>query len=222
MLIALHKPFETLSSFTHETQSPGDVGKRTLSAFGLPRGVYAAGRLDFDSEGLLLLSDDGALIHRLTDPAHKLPKTYWAQVEGVPGEPALAALRRGLPIKDYVTRPCQARALEADPGFAPRSKPITPHGPTAWLELVLREGRKRQVRHMTAAVGLPTLRLLRVGIGALRLGELAPGQWREITPAEVFGGMGQSARDDDDQTPRPDRSARPPARARRHAQGRFR
>lgn len=187
MLIAFYKPYGVLSSFTHESQSPGDAGKRTLSEFGLPKGVYAAGRLDFDSEGLLLLSDEGALIHRLTDPRHKLPKTYWAQVEGVPTAEALGALQRGLPIKDYVTLPCQARALVEAPRVPERERPVTPRGTTAWVEIVLREGKKRQVRHMTAAVGFPTLRLLRVAIGGFRLGDLAPGAWREIAPAEVFG-----------------------------------
>lgn len=187
MLIAFHKPYGVLSSFTHESQSASDTGKRTLSAFGLPGGVYAAGRLDYDSEGLLLLSDEGALIHRLTDPRHKLPKTYWAQVEGVPSAEALRSLQRGLRIKDYVTLPCQARALAETPRVPEREKPVTPHGPTAWLEIVLREGKKRQVRHMTAAVGLPTLRLLRVAIGELRLGDLAPGVWREVVVTDVFG-----------------------------------
>jgi 23S rRNA pseudouridine2457 synthase len=182
--IALHKPYGVLSSFTHEVQSPGDAGKRTLSEFGLPRGVYAAGRLDYDSEGLLLLSDDGGFIHRLTDPRFKLPKTYWAQVEGAPTEDQLARLRRGVAVQDYVTRPCQARLLAAEPGLPPRDKPVTPHGPTAWIELVLREGRKRQVRHMTASVGLPTLRLVRVAIGPLTLSDLQPGEWRDLTQAE--------------------------------------
>jgi 23S rRNA pseudouridine2457 synthase len=180
--IALNKPFEVLSSFTHEES--GAAGKHTLSEFGLPKGVYAAGRLDYDSEGLLILSDDGRFIHRLTDPLHKLPKTYLAQVEGAPAEAALARLRAGLAIKDYVTRPCQARVID-DPAPPPRSRPITPHGPTAWLELVLTEGKKRQVRHMTAAVGLPTLRLLRVAIGPVRLGSLEPGSWRSLTRAEL-------------------------------------
>ncbi len=188
MLIAFYKPFNVLSSFTHETQSATDAGKRTLSEFGLPSNVYAAGRLDYDSEGLLLLSDEGALIHRLTDPGHKLPKTYWAQVEGEPTEAALAALRRGLRIKDYVTQPCEARALPALPDVPEREKPITPHGPTAWVEIVLREGKKRQVRHMTAAVGLPTLRLLRVAVGGLSLDGLTPGQWRQVAPAAALGG----------------------------------
>ena len=180
-LIALFKPCYVLSSFTHEE---GETDKRTLSEFGLPTGVYAAGRLDYDSEGLLLLTDDGILQHRLTDPRYKMPKTYYAQVEGVPTEAALAQLRRGLKIKDYMTQPCQANVITT-PELPPRAKPITPHGPTAWLALVLHEGKKRQVRHMTAAVGLPTLRLLRVAIGPITLGDLQPGQWREFSAAEI-------------------------------------
>lgn len=180
-LIALFKPCYVLSSFTHEE---GETDKLTLSEFGLPAGVYAAGRLDYDSEGLLLLTDDGLMQHRLTDPRHKMPKTYYAQVEGVPTEAALMPLRRGLKIKDYVTKPCQAEIL-AEPDLPPRSKPITPHGPTAWLKLVLHEGKKRQVRHMTAAVGLPTLRLVRVAIGPVTLAGLQPGQWRDLSRAEI-------------------------------------
>ncbi len=188
--IAFFKPYGVLSSFTHEAQAPGDAGKRTLSEFGLPAGVYAAGRLDYDSEGLLLLSDDGPFIHRLTDPRYKLPKTYWAQVEGVPDEPALEILRGGVRIKDYRTRPCRARVLPGEPALPGRDKPVTPHGPTAWLELILSEGKKRQVRHMTAAVGLPTLRLVRAAIGPVTIAGLAPGRWRDLTPAEY----GQSIR----------------------------
>ena len=189
MNIAFYKPYGVLSSFTHEVQSESDRGKRTLSEFGLPAGVYAAGRLDYDSEGLLILSDDGALIHRLTDPRHKLPKTYYAQVEGVPAEAALAQLRRGVLIKGHRTLPCQARMLPAEPALPPRDKPITPHGPTAWLEIVLHEGKKRQVRHMTASVGLPTLRLVRVAIGPVTLDGLLPGEWREMregSPPLIF------------------------------------
>lgn len=191
-VIAFFKPFGVLSSFTHETQSECASGavntsppKRTLSEFGLPKGVYAAGRLDYDSEGLLILSDDGALIHRLTDPRYKLPKTYYVQVEGIPTEEALQKLRRGVTIKGYHTLPCRARVLSSEPDLPPRSKPITPHGPTAWLEIVLHEGKKRQVRHMTAAVGLPTLRLVRVAIGPVTIAGLAPGQWRNLSESEL-------------------------------------
>lgn len=185
MNIALYKPYGVLSSFTNEGQPSGDAGKRTLSEFGLPGGVYAAGRLDFDSEGLLILSDDGAFIHRVTDPRYKLPKIYYAQVEGIPMEAALAQLRRGVAIKDYRTAPCQVSVLPAEPALPPRDKPITPHGPTAWLEIILHEGKKRQVRHMTAHVGLPTLRLARVAIGPVTLSGLQPGQWRELTRDEA-------------------------------------
>ncbi|GIV84569.1 MAG: hypothetical protein KatS3mg052_1576 [Candidatus Roseilinea sp.] len=137
------------------------------------------------ARGLLILSDDGALIHRLTDPRYKLPKTYYVQVEGVPTEAALQQLRRGVVIKGYRTLPCQARVLDAEPDLPPRGKPVTPHGPTAWLEIVLREGKKRQVRHMTAAVGLPTLRLVRVAIGPVTIAGLAPGQWRDLDASEL-------------------------------------
>ncbi len=188
--IALYKPFGVLSSFTHEVQSASDGGKRTLSEFGLPAGVYAAGRLDYDSEGLLVLSDDGAFIHRLTDPAHKLPKIYVAQVEGVPGEPALARLRAGLSIKDYRTRPCGARMID-EPALGERGKPVTPKGPTAWLEITMTEGRKRQVRHMTAAVGLPTLRLARIAVGPVTLRHLGPGQWRALEKIELESIIGR-------------------------------
>ncbi len=190
--IAFFKPFGVLSSFTHEAQ-PGRADraasdlppKRTLSEFGLPKGVYAAGRLDYDSEGLLILSDDGALIHRLTDPRYKLPKTYYVQVEGAPTEAALRQLRQGVTIKGYRTLPCEARALDVEPDLPPRGKPVSPHGPTAWLEIVLREGKKRQVRHMTAAVGLPTLRLVRVAIGPITIAGLSPGQWRDLSKSEL-------------------------------------
>jgi 23S rRNA pseudouridine2457 synthase len=185
--IALFKPYGVLSSFTHEERGEQRLpeAKRTLSEFGLPKGVYSAGRLDYDSEGLLILSDDGAFIHRLTDPRHKLPKTYLAQVEGTPVDEALQSLRRGLRIKDFVTLPCQARILGKAPSLPPRDKPITPHGPTVWLELILTEGKKRQVRHMTAAVGLPTLRLVRVQIGSVKLEGLPPGQWRDLSKTEL-------------------------------------
>jgi 23S rRNA pseudouridine2457 synthase len=187
--VVFFKPYGVLSSFTHEESAVGPrhgaAPKRTLSEFGLPKGVYSAGRLDYDSEGLLLLTDDGALIHRLTDPRHKLPKVYLAQVEGTPTDAALSQLRHGIDIQGYRTRPCLARALGAEPGLPPREKPVTPHGPTAWLEITLTEGKKRQVRHMTAAVGLPTLRLVRVAIGPLTLGALRPGQWRDLSRDEL-------------------------------------
>ena len=198
--IAFFKPYGVLSSFTHEQQTErathlpeAAAARRTLSEFGLPKGVYAAGRLDYDSEGLLILSNNGYFIHRLTDPRYKLPKTYLVQVEGIPDEAALEQLRRGVTIRGYRTLPCQARALDGAPELPPRSKPITPHGPTAWLEIVLREGKKRQVRHMTAAVGLPTLRLVRVAIGPVTLAGLAPGQWRDLSQPELDSIIGANS-----------------------------
>lgn len=182
-IVAFYKPYGVLSSFAHEVRET-DPPKRTLSEFGLPKGIYAAGRLDYDSEGLLILTNDGQLIHRLTDPRYKLPKTYYVQVEGIPTEAALDQLRRGVVVKGYRSLPCQARQLKEAPALPPREKPITAHGPTAWLEIVLREGKKRQVRHMTAAVGLPTLRLVRVAVGPITLAGLAPGQWRDLSEAE--------------------------------------
>lgn len=175
MLIALNKPHNVLCQFTDRSVP----ARRTLAEFGLPAGVYAAGRLDFDSEGLLLLTDDGALAHRLTDPAHKQAKTYWVQVEGVPTPAQLAQLRAGLELRDGPTRPADVRAIEA-PALWPRDPPVRARltVPDAWLELTIREGRNRQVRRMTAAVGLPTLRLVRIAVGDHRLLGLAPGQWR--------------------------------------------
>ena len=179
MLIAFNKPYGVLCQFSdRERAHDGVARRRTLAEFGLPAGVYPAGRLDFDSEGLLLLTDDGALAHRLTDPRHKQPKTYWVQVEGVPQAGQLAALQRGVALNDGPTRPARARVI-AEPALWPREPPVRFRKtvPDAWLELAIREGRNRQVRRMTAAVGLPTLRLVRVGIGDWRLDALAPGQW---------------------------------------------
>lgn len=181
MLIALNKPYGVLCQFTDRSEPP----RRTLAEFGLPADVYPAGRLDHDSEGLLLLTDDGALAHRITDPRHKLAKTYRVQVEGDPQREQLDALRRGVLLNDGPTRPAQVRTIDITaemPQLWPRDPPVRFRRtvPDAWLEIVLREGRNRQVRRMTAAVGLPTLRLLRVAIGEWTLGELQPGQWREI------------------------------------------
>lgn len=175
MLIAFNKPYGVLCQFTDRSTPP----RPTLAGFGLPPDVYAAGRLDHDSEGLLLLTDDGALAHRLTDPRHKQPKTYWVQVEGEPGDAQLDALRRGVELNDGRTRPARARRIEP-PALWPRDPPVRfrKSVPDAWLELELREGRNRQVRRMTAAVGLPTLRLVRVAIGPHRLDGLVPGAWR--------------------------------------------
>ncbi len=175
--LLFYKPYGVLSSFT------GEEGQRTLSAFIDVPGVYAAGRLDMDSEGLLLLTDDGWLAHQVTHPRYHLEKTYWVQVEGEPDAAALQRLVRGVVIKGRRTRPAKARII-APPPVPPREKPVTPHGATTWLEIKLREGRKRQVRHMTAAVGCPTLRLLRVALGPLTLAGLHPGEWRFLRPDE--------------------------------------
>jgi len=175
VLIAFNKPYGVLCQFTDRSQPP----RPTLAGFGLPPDVYAAGRLDHDSEGLLLLTDDGGLAHRLTDPRHKQPKTYWVQVEGEPADEQLQALRRGVELNDGRTLPAQAERLDP-PALWPRDPPVRFRKtvPDAWLAITLREGRNRQVRRMTAAVGLPTLRLVRVAIGGQRLDGLAPGQWR--------------------------------------------
>ncbi len=176
MLIAFNKPYGVLCQFTDRSTTP----RHTLGEFGLPPGVYPAGRLDFDSEGLLLLTDDGALAHRLTDPRHKLEKTYWVQVEGDPDDGQLEALRSGVRLNDGPSLPARARRLQP-PSLWPRDPPVRFRRTVAdsWLELAIREGRNRQVRRMTAAVGLPTLRLVRVAIGEHALAGLAPGQWRK-------------------------------------------
>lgn len=180
--IILNKPYAVLTQFTDEG------GRRTLKEFVSVPDVYPVGRLDADSEGLVLLTSDANLQYRLSDPKFKVPKTYWAQVEGVPTEEALARLRAGgLELKTGRTAPADARALEGEPpGLWPRTPPIRYRAaiPTAWLEITLREGKNRQVRRMTAAVGLPTLRLVRAAIGPLTLGELAPGKWRTLTAEE--------------------------------------
>jgi 23S rRNA pseudouridine2457 synthase len=177
MLLAFNKPYGVLCQFTDRSTPP----RPTLARFGLPAQVYPAGRLDHDSEGLLLLTDDGALAHRLTDPRHKQGKTYWVQVEGMPRADQLESLRRGVLLNDGPTRPAQVRGL-APPALWPRDPPVRFRRsvPDAWLELILSEGRNRQVRRMTAAVGLPTLRLVRVAIGPYALADLAPGQWRRL------------------------------------------
>ena len=182
MLIAFNKPYGVLCQFTDAGRPP----RPTLAGFGLPAGVYAAGRLDFDSEGLLLLTDDGALAHRLTDPRQKQPKTYWVQVEGDPGESQLQALRDGVQLNDGPTLPARARRIDP-PDLWPRDPPVRFRKtvPDAWLELTIHEGRNRQVRRMTAAVGLPTLRLVRVAVGAHLLDGLGPGQWREVRATHV-------------------------------------
>ena len=149
--------------------------------------VYAAGRLDFDSEGLLLLTSNGELAHRITHPRYKLPKIYWVQVENIPTANALEQLRRGVLVQGKKTQPARAELLTHPPDIFPRSQPVRARKtiPTAWLKITLREGRKRQVRKMTAAVGYPTLRLIRVAIGPIQLGNLQPGQWRDLTTTEL-------------------------------------
>lgn len=187
MLIAFNKPYGVLCQFTDAAHGRAAEAatsappRPTLAGFGLPAGVYPAGRLDFDSEGLLLLTDDGALAHRLTDPRHKQPKTYLVQVEGDPGDEPLQALRDGVTLNDGPTLPAQARRIDP-PALWPRDPPVRFRKtvPDAWLELTIREGRNRQVRRMTAAVGLPTLRLVRIAAGGHLLDALAPGQWREV------------------------------------------
>lgn len=179
--LAFYKPYGVLSAFTDRDGGP------TLAPYIPVPGVYAMGRLDKDSEGLLLLSDDGELAHLVTHPRHNLPKVYLAQVERIPGEEAVEALRRGVSIKGEVTRPARAELLGAEPDLPPRDPPIRYREtvPTAWLRLTLWEGRNRQVRRMTAAVGHPTLRLVRVAIGPIALEPLGPGEWRELTPGEI-------------------------------------
>ncbi|MBC7449438.1 MAG: pseudouridine synthase [Hymenobacteraceae bacterium] len=180
--ILLNKPYEVLTQFTDEG------GRRTLKEFVSVPDVYPVGRLDSDSEGLVLLTSDAGLQHQLSDPKFKVPKTYWVQVEGTPTEEALARLRAGsLVLKTGRVAPAEARALPAEPAeLWPRTPPIRFRAviPTAWLEITLREGKNRQVRRMTAAVGLPTLRLIRAAIGPLTLAGLAPGVWRAVTAAE--------------------------------------
>lgn len=177
----LHKPYRMLSQFTDRC-GQGEAPRATLADILEVPGIYAAGRLDYDSEGLLLLTDDGALIQRISDPRHKQPKTYRVQVEGSPDESALAALRQGVALSDGMTRPAKVRRLTHS-GLAERTPPLDPkrHPLTTWLELTISEGRNRQVRRMTAHVGHPTLRLVRVAIGPWRLDGLAPGEWRRET-----------------------------------------
>jgi len=177
--ILFNKPYGVLSQFTDE-----GTGHPTLKQYINVPDVYGAGRLDRDSEGLLLLTDDGALIKRLTDPKHHIEKTYWVMVEGDPTPDKLTQLERGIQFKDYRTLPAKARLIP-DPNLPPRPKPVTPHGPAAWIEIKLCEGKKRQIRHMTAAVGLFTLRLVRVAIGEISIGDLGVGKWRGLTPNEI-------------------------------------
>lgn len=184
MLVAFNKPYGVLCRFT-----PAD-GRSTLADYiPVPR-IYPAGRLDADSEGLVLLTDDGPLQARISDPRHKMPKVYLTQVEGIPDDSAIEELRRGVNLGDYVTRPAGVRRIEEPSWLWPRNPPIRHRlrVPTAWLEITLREGRNRQVRRMTARVGLPTLRLIRWSIGGVTLEGIAPGEWREIAPPVLFSG----------------------------------
>ena len=176
MLLALNKPFGVACKFSPEP------GRPTLADFVAVRGVYPAGRLDTDSEGLLLLTDDGALQARIAEPRYKLAKVYWAQVEGIPDEAALGQLHDGVDLGDFTTQPAGARLIGEPAGLWPRHPPIRYRAkiPTTWLELTLREGKNRQVRRMTAKVGFPTLRLIRAAIGSVDLTGLAPGEWREV------------------------------------------
>ncbi|MCC6966689.1 MAG: pseudouridine synthase [Nitrospira sp.] len=179
--LAFYKPYDVLPCFTDPD------GRQTLSRYIDVPDVYPAGRLDRDSEGLLLLTSDGTLAHHITDPRHLLSKVYLVQVERVPDAAALNRLEAGVLLGGKRTRPAGARLLEEPPQLADRPVPIRfrKHVPTAWLELTLREGMNRQVRRMTAAVGHPTLRLVRIAIGPITLGDLSPGQWRELTRQEV-------------------------------------
>lgn len=178
MLIAFNKPFGVACKFSPEP------GRKTLADYIDIRGVYPAGRLDTDSEGLLLLTDDGVLQARIAEPKHKLAKVYWAQVEGSPSEAALDPLRKGVNLGDFTTRPASAKLIAEPQGLWPRDPPIRHRAkiPTSWIELTLREGKNRQVRRMTAKAGFPTLRLVRAAIGRVSVEGLALGAWREIPP----------------------------------------
>lgn len=178
MLVAFHKPYGVLSQFT-----PDHPGQRTLAEFQFPKGIFPIGRLDQDSEGLILLGNEPKLVSRLLDPRHGHPRTYHVQVEGEPDDEALRKLAAGgIDLKGHRTLPCQARQL-SEPGYPPRDPPVRfrKSVPDRWIEMVLTEGKNRQVRRMTAAVGFPTLRLIRAAIGGLRLDEIEPGSWRELT-----------------------------------------
>src|SRR5438067_6851803 len=176
-LILFNKPYQVLCQFTDA------AGRLTLADYIPIKDIYPAGRLDFDSEGLVILTSAGFLQHIITDPRHKLPKTYWVQVEGAADSQALQQLSRGVKLKDGMTQPAKAQII-APPAVWPRIPPIRERKeiPTTWIEITITEGRNRQVRRMTAAVGHPTLRLIRQAIGELRLEGLQPGEWREFTP----------------------------------------
>jgi len=208
-LIALNKPFQTMSQFSAHPSRP------TLADCVDVPGVYPAGRLDADSEGLLLLTDEGALQARIADPQHKLAKTYLAQVEGIPDDAALAALRAGVDLGDFRTLPAMVRIVDEPAWLWERHPPIRFRAaiPTTWVELKIREGKNRQVRRMTAAVGFPTLRLIRVAIGDLALPPLAlmPGQWREVDVSKL--GLSSLAEHDSSKKP----ARRPSSGAAKHS-----
>ncbi|PPS45554.1 pseudouridine synthase [Chroococcidiopsis sp. TS-821] len=180
--ILFNKPYGVLSQFTDSSNE----ARSTLKDYIAVPGVYPVGRLDWDSEGLMLLTDRGQLQHRLSHPRFEHPRTYWVQVERIPDAGALQQLEQGVVIDNYHTRPAIVRLLDTEPAIAPRSQPIRfrKNVPTAWLEMTLTEGKNRQVRKMTAKVGFPTLRLVRVAIAHLKLGDLQPGQWRNLTSEE--------------------------------------
>ncbi len=179
--IIFHKPFNVLSQFTSED------GARSLSEFNLPPHIYAAGRLDKDSEGLLLLTDDGPLIEKLLNPKNQKVKTYWALVERLPTEESLQKMRQGLKIEDYMTLPCEVKILDPQPQVPPRDPPVRIRKSIQdfWLEIKIVEGKNRQVRKMTAAIGHPTLRLMRKKMLNLHLDGLEPGEWKEISRDEI-------------------------------------
>ena len=180
VLILFNKPFNVLSQFTDRSLEAS--GRETLSHYVPVPHVYPAGRLDRDSEGLLLLTDDGKLQAQIADPKHKMAKTYWVQVEGAPQEDELQSLRRGVRLKEGVTQPAKARLIEEPMGLWPRNPPIRVRKsvPDSWIEMVIREGKNRQIRRMTAAVGHPCLRLIRAQIGDWRLGDLMPGDYKKL------------------------------------------
>jgi 23S rRNA pseudouridine2457 synthase len=183
VLIAINKPFGIACKFSPEP------GRKTLADYIDVKDVYPAGRLDTDSEGLVLLTDDGVLQARITEPKHEMAKVYWAQVEGTPSATALDQLRRGVNLGDFTTQPAGASLIEEPQELWPRDPPIRYRAkiPTTWIELTIREGKNRQVRRMTAKVGFPTLRLVRAAIGKLSVRGLTPGKWREVGPGAPWG-----------------------------------